>query len=445
MCVKITKAVFLWMCGMAAVGAAEIAPVPVPPSPYLPVIYRFADALIEHGRDVYGPEQTGFFLGTIERASMSNRPPWSAETVAGYELGRKGHTAANPQHDQNLFRLLYTLSELSSRPKYRDAANVELKWLLTTESSNAVQLLTRHDASWDVVRDKMAIDRETLFFKKEPAWYRPWMLWEQCFAIDPEASARVTTELVEQKPKAAGKRETGFYVRTYAAAYRYTTNSQYLKALEAYMTTANQAEGGAAHAISLAVDAEGAAHDVPEPLAVRLRELASRIDERFCSVRHKLATQAGFSTDMAEDAPVTTHWGKPWTTTARIGMMCVSRYENTGNVAYRDLIHAAADAYFDTDPSKVEQVWPITVGHAISLQLAAWRSTAQQRYLDRARYFGDYALKAFFDAPLPRSDTKGDQYRSIAGTDTLALALVELHLNILGITAVRCPPNTIDR
>ena len=87
----------------------------------------------------------------------------------------------------------------------------------------------------------------------------------------------------------------------------------------------------------------------------------------------------------------------------------------------------------------------MTVGHAISLQVAAWRSTAQQRYLDRARYFGDYALKTIFDAPLPRANASSKRYESIAGADTLALAMVELHLNILGITAVRCPPNTIDR
>jgi hypothetical protein len=126
-------------------------------------------------------------------------------------------------------------------------------------------------------------------------------------------------------------------------------------------------------------------------------------------------------------------------------MMCVSRYENTGNIGYRELVHSAADAYFDTDPNKVDNVSPMTMGHVISLQLAAWRSTAQQRYLDRARFFGDCALKIFFDAPLPRANARSQRYESTSGTDTLALAMVELHLNVLGITAVACPPNTIDR
>jgi hypothetical protein len=93
-----------------------------------------------------------------------------------------------------------------------------------------------------------------------------------------------------------------------------------------------------------------------------------------------------------------------------------------------------------------EDVWPATLGHAISLELAAWRSTAQPVYLDRARLFGKLALEKFFDkSPLPRASLKSDHYETITGADTLALALVELHLHILHITAVRYPPNTIDR
>jgi hypothetical protein len=86
------------------------------------------------------------------------------------------------------------------------------------------------------------------------------------------------------------------------------------------------------------------------------------------------------------------------------------------------------------------------LGHAISLQVAAWRSTAQQKYLDRARELADFAVKHFFDeGPLPRASLKSNHYESITGADTLALGLVELHLHILGITAVRCPSNAIDR
>ena len=133
-------------------------------------------------------------------------------------------------------------------------------------------------------------------------------------------------------------------------------------------------------------------------------------------------------------------------TTAAVGMMCVSRYENTGDVRYRELIRAAADAYRDDLPPEEEDVWPMAFGHAVSLQLAAWRATARQEYLDRARNLADLAVGKFWTgSPLPRASSKSPHYETVAGADTLALALVELHLSILHITAVRCPPNTIDR
>jgi hypothetical protein len=127
-------------------------------------------------------------------------------------------------------------------------------------------------------------------------------------------------------------------------------------------------------------------------------------------------------------------------------MMCVSRYDNTGRTGYRDLFVAAADAYADSSPAAEADVWPMAFGHAISLQLAAWRHTARWGYFERARGLADLALTKFFQgSSLPRASAKSDHYESLTGADTLALALVELHLNVLHITAVRCPPNTIDR
>lgn len=112
-------------------------------------------------------------------------------------------------------------------------------------------------------------------------------------------------------------------------------------------------------------------------------------------------------------------------------MTCVSRYENTGRIKYRDAIQAAAEEQLQ---SSVE-LPPLALGHAISLQLAAWRSNARQAHLDKARAFGDFALGKYLSEPA----------EPIKGVDSLVLSLVELHLHVLYITAVRYPPNTIDR
>ena len=400
--------------------AAEIPKAPIPPSPYLPIIYKFADAMLERGRDT-----NGLFYGALDRvalAPLTNRPA----------------APANPQNHQNFLRVLYTLSELSGKPKYRDAADAELRWFVANANSQ------RH------VSD------------------RPWMLWDRCFELAPEASRRFA-DPAKHGFEMDFPRYAGFSIRTWAVAYAHMTNALLLDeiggAAGRFATRRDPATGvlrlgpDISHplvlsGLSLAIDCDAAGRLVPEPHASKLRTLAAEQDHMFCSIAHGLKGGGGFVTGdpLATGADGTTTLWNPRTarnrgyTTAQVGMMCVSRYENTGKVAYREFIHAAADNYLNSMPGQDVDVWPMTFGHAISLQVAAWRSTAQQIYLDRARAFADFAVKHFFDqGPLPRASLKSTHYEAITGADTLALGLVELHLHILAITAVRCPANTIDR
>jgi hypothetical protein len=179
----------------------------------------------------------------------------------------------------------------------------------------------------------------------------------------------------------------------------------------------------------------------------------NREDENFCRWKHGLPESGGFVVDAepANGAAGTlrsslweAHYGSA--TTAMIAMMCVSRFENSGKVGYRDLITAAADAYMESEPPEDSDAWPMTFGHAISLELAAWRATADGKYLDRARQLGNTSIELFFqDRALPRASLKTGHYETITGADTLALALIEVHLASLHITAVTAPDNTIDR
>ena len=135
-----------------------------------------------------------------------------------------------------------------------------------------------------------------------------------------------------------------------------------------------------ASTLSLAIDCNGASHRLPDPLAGRLRALAAKEDEIFCALSHDVKATGGFilNYDAATGAPQskpTALWlaANDAETTARIGMMCVSRYENSGRVAYRELIHATADCYLNTIPGDRDDVWAGTIGQAITLELAACR------------------------------------------------------------------------
>lgn len=288
------------------------------------------------------------------------------------------------------------------------------------------------------------------------------MLWERCFAVTPGERQRWAMPPLHST--LGGRRVIGFIIRGAMADYAAVTDEDFLVGLDHVLdsledpvepptkpTRLGADISNALSDLSLAIDCDAASRLVPEPHASKWQRFANEKDRMFCSLQHDLKANGGFITGEPEATGAdrnTPLWmaRNGGHTTAQVGMMCVSRYENTGKVAYRDLIHAAADAYLNSMPGPDADVWPMTFGHAISLQVAAWRSTAQQVYLDRARALADFALKHFFDqGPLPRASLKSAHYEAITGADTLALGLVELHLHILAITAVRCPPNTIDR
>src|SRR5262245_14985371 len=140
--------------------SAEPPKAPVPKSPYIAVVYRYADTMLEKGRDTYGPQATGLFLSALDRATLApltNRPAAPAGVRESDRVGAPDGplVGANPQHDENLLRLLYLLSELTTKPKYRDAANDALKWFLQNARSSATDLLPWGEhMSWDVASDK---------------------------------------------------------------------------------------------------------------------------------------------------------------------------------------------------------------------------------------------------------------------------------------------------
>ena len=81
---------------LAAFGTALNTPAalppkaPVPPSPFLAVVYRYADTMLARGRDTYGPDSTGLFLSALDRvtlAPLTRRPPGPAGLSEAFRVG----------------------------------------------------------------------------------------------------------------------------------------------------------------------------------------------------------------------------------------------------------------------------------------------------------------------------------------------------------------------
>src|SRR3954463_7748470 len=155
---KLSACTILGLLSCVANRAAEPPKAPVPKSPYIAVVYRYADTMLERGRDIQSPDKSGLFLSALDRNSLGplmNRPPAPEGIREEERVGSVGGrlTGTNPLHDQNLLRLLYVLSELTLKPKYRQAADDELKWLLQNTKAFPAAV-------------------EPLF--------RPWVLWGPC-------------------------------------------------------------------------------------------------------------------------------------------------------------------------------------------------------------------------------------------------------------------------
>ena len=463
----------------------------IPSSPFINVVYRYADTMLEKGRDTYGPQKSGLFLSALDRKTFSileNRPGAPSGIRESDRPGPAGGplVGANLHLDQNLLRLLYFLTELSAEDRYQKAADNELEWFLKNTQSPATGLLPWGEhLCWNVVTDEATSALSVPVHE----FARPWMLWDKCFKLAPEQSKRFAlglwnSQIADHKTGAFDRhanfhssapqagmdfpRHAGFYIRTWAEAYAHTGDPAFLEAISVLLgrfekkrhpgTGLIETKSGSAIAspvlsLSLAIDCDGAARIMPEPLSRRLRTFADREDQLFCSLPHDLKTKKGFVTsiDLATgkaDDTYTSLWdaGYGTCTTATVAIMCVSRCENTGKTGYRDLIVDSADIYLDSLPDDQTDAWPMTFGHAIGLELAAFRQTAQEKYYKRAFRLGEIAIEKFFgENPLPKASLKTEHYESITGADTLALALAELHLTVLHITAVRAPTNTIDR
>ena len=232
---------------------------------------------------------------------------------------------ANLQNHENLLRLLYFLSELSGEERYAQAADNALKGMLLNTPSPVTGLLPWGEhMSWDVTADNAVSDSA----RRLHEFSRPWMLWERCFALAPEQSRQLARGLWQfhvvdhdaggvsssadfdgaGRPPAAGSdRAAGFFIRAWASAYAHTNDQEFLHAigqvLARYETNLasttgeiglDEDPGLGLSALSMAIDCDGAARHVPEPLRTRLVRFAARSDESFCSLPHDLQQQ-GFA------------------------------------------------------------------------------------------------------------------------------------------------------
>lgn len=440
---------------------------------YLKLVRDYADAMLEHGTDVYGIEHSPLFAEALDRQTLRLLEGETLRRVAELPFatwGIRPHdrmlAGANPQHCQNLYQILYALSTLTGERRYAEAADQSLQFFFTHCQSPATGLLWWGEhAGWDF-RTEQRIEKPA---GTTHEFYRPWVLWERSWQLAPEPCRRFARGLWEHQignhptgdysrhaaidkhgpgSDAPYARHGGFYIETWATAYEKTGDQVFLQAIEAVLRGLERArlqEGGmlvsgakktgrrTAYDVSLAVSLGQAAAQVPAELAGKLRAAAAATDKTFADAHGTRPADAGGEPASDPPAPAAdsaalwsnAYGGGPPVARAHV---CLLRYRQIPVEAYRVFALRTADQYRSQEINLSRPVWPGTLGSVILLMLEAQELTGEEQYLQAAEHFAAQGVRLFLaeGGPLPKASHVHDHYEAVTNGDTLMLALLQL-------------------
>jgi unsaturated rhamnogalacturonyl hydrolase len=468
---------------------------------YLAVVRRFADAMMEHGRDTYGQLKTGMFMGVLDRTTLA--PP--VKLPGGPGGVRQGDRCdcfgSNLQHQFNFFRCLEILSELTGKAEYRQAAEQAVLDTFRYAQSEATGLIGWGEHIWwDAREDKVSTmnpERKLIHETK-----RSFPYWPLLYARNPDAAKRFALGLWEHQirdqktgdfsrhaywdrhgpgTKYAFPKEASYMLDVWSRAYADTGDAVYLKAVDVltrrYLGKINK-RGLLEHSESdpqrcipiemmyLAIHGHESAARLPRgEMRERLEKLCAEIDRGVQGLPHEpkergfiraCFTDTGKPQLWRKDRPNGPGgWSPPWESgyglriLAEFAVKSYDRYRQLpdGPVrqTYRRYILETADAYENQDPPKDVDLWPRDFGYVIYCQLAAHAIDGDAKRLAVARHFADKAVATFFDgkSPLPRASVKSRHYESVTMGDVLLYALLRLDLT-LSKTSVSLPDVIVD-
>jgi len=440
---------------------------------YLRVVRSYADAMIAHGRDIYGPTHSPLFAATLDRKTL-RLPTEAPPSVPGIRGTDRTTSGANPMHDLNLYQVLYALTKITGQTRYAAAADQALKWFFEHCQSPSTGLFAWGEhLGWDFHTEAVLTGRDNHEF------YRPWVLWDRLFELARGPCTAFAVGLWEHQiadrqaglysrhaayarhgPSAGSEfpRHGGFYIATWAATYAHTKDPRMLQAIEVLVDSferrRNKSTGVLPAAskspdmawppseLSLAIDLwEGAAR-VPSDLSGKMRTCASHTDRVFLKLPHDLGSSGkgfvwacsaskldpgdpGAKGHRSHTDTWATGYGEG--TDAQVALCCLLRYRQVGLDGYRQLVLSAAERYLNRHPDASAVLYPGALAEAIALLLGVYQVTREAKYLERADAFGRKAVRVFFEgSPLPRASSRHEHYEAITRGDTLAMALLDL-------------------
>lgn len=450
---------------------------------HLNTVKAYCDTLIEHGRDTYGEKHTPLFAICLDRKTHQLFPESEKERLFqirlkdwenwGVRNSERCFTGSNPHKDQNLYQILYALSQATGEESYAKEADKTLEYFFNNLQSETTGLLAWGEhMGWSFRTD--SVDLKRAAHNSTHEFGRAWALWEKSFNLAPQACItfahglwdhQIADQTVGNFSRHAGyfehktelnseyPRHGGFFIATWAEAYRRTQDPIFLKAINVLVSgfdrrrsaqsgavpaESNKRSGGnmiwAGSNLSLAIDTWDASEKVPSDLARNLREFCSKTDAVYLNLKHEVRPGGrGFfvngqldTLERFDEGP----WGDNTDVWAMGGpaLLCYLRYQQTKAPGYRDLVMGAAKLHLEATLTRDDVRHPADIGTEIWLMLNAHDITRDNRFLEKAEEFASLGYELFLDdtSPLPKATTKFDHYEAVTGADSLMMALLEL-------------------
>ncbi len=468
------------------------------PTKYFEIVKRGCDAILENAIDTYGEQHSGMILSVLNHQTA--KPLVDVLPRAPHGVRRPDRTGlggSNANLQQNLYRVMRSLSRLTGDDRYEKAVrNAIADFFRITQHPDTGLLAWGEHLYWNCVEDRLG-DMDYPHQTHEPKL--PFIYFDLAYALEPQRTLNYARGLWEHQIacKETGDfsrhakynvhgpsrghdfpKEGSFFIKTWSEAYAKTQDPYYANAVKVlarrYQDRMNdrhllewESKGAPDRVnkcvtlwmVSLALESHDAASRMDPETAALLTELAERLDKGFLALPHMAAVPeqafvAFAFTDSGKPRPdpkkksdgysATVGMGYGISTTSMFATLCYSRSKQIGDtpagVAYRKLVVQAADIYSNMrfDP-KANDVWAGEYGFAIFTQLAAFRLTKNQAYLLAAQKIADHAIADLWDegnAVLPRASTRTDYYDVISYGDTTMLAFLALYEHLSGMDPI---------
>lgn len=452
---------------------------------YYELATDYADFMIEQGLDTYGEIQAPVFLSMLDRTTNSiiNNPEESVyfdRATTGIRVSDRSLNGANPFNDEGLYNLLYMLSEETKDPKYEQAADQSLSWLIRNTQHPETKLIgwgehlgyrcdldqiVRHpDSNWGDLKHEI---------------HGYWTLWPKVFELEPSAAIdyaygfwnyhvydqeagihahQTRYDTFEPDSGYVFPRMAGHMIYLWSLAYK-TTDDQKVKTdmigfIDKIVTTHNQRRNAVTKVLPFLHPKEGVVYkpygniesayeihrsfslNLPDSIQNKLRQFTSYTDGCFIQVHQKVELgRVALADTLLNIIKVDSanlwcnSYGKA-SSLARGGLELMKRYLQNGNDLFKDLGLGIADLYLGSRPVCVDYyLRPTALSAAIDLQIHAYELTENKQYLDQALAFGAMAKDMFMDesSPLPKVFAeKFDHYEAISGGADLMLSFYNL-------------------